>query len=101
LSSSTTFPIQWMLVFLARGGDSTITSQDWRVDIGIGAAASERIIVPDLALTADGSGDAGGAPFGFSFPCFVPVSSRLVARAASTLATDAENDLDIVIIGLN
>ena len=54
------------------------------LDIGIGAAASESVIIPDLlAGFAQDSGIEPG-PRSFTFPLYIPAGSRLAARAQST-----------------
>lgn len=58
-------------------------------DIGIGAAASEQVIVANLTCTFGGALNAAPAPTAFFFPIRIPAGTRVAARQQSTAATQA------------
>lgn len=68
----------------------TVASVGFLVDIAIGAAASEVVIVEDLTLISDAAADALQPGSIYMIPVSVPEGSRLAVRAqsASTDATD-------------
>ncbi|MGH8700059.1 MAG: hypothetical protein ACREVR_02630 [Burkholderiales bacterium] len=57
---------------------------DGLIDIGIGAAASEQVIVPNLLLSAVYEGGNGKY---FWFPLFIPKGTRLAARMQCSTAS--------------
>jgi hypothetical protein len=64
----------------------TATAQDYLVDIGIGPAGSEQVLVPNLLISRT-STSAGAAHY--SFPIAVPAGSRISARCQSGVASAA------------
>lgn len=60
---------------------SATAARDYLLDIGIGAAGSEHVLIPDL-IAGSGTGSiCRGAVY--RFPIFVPAGSRLAARCQS------------------
>ena len=79
-----------MIEFYNTAVASTATSQ--LTDIALGAASSERVVIPNLfsgnAGTSIGAQNAGNA---FFFPLFIPAGSRISARMQSLIASDTVN----------
>jgi hypothetical protein len=73
----------------------------WCLDIGIGGAGSEKVILPDLPLFSI-SGIAQMAPiFSPFFPISIPAGSRIAARASCYINTATVRLFDLVLYGLN
>lgn len=72
------------------------------LDIGIGAAGSEQVLVPNLRFNAkmDSTSTAGHTPAGMSpvFPISVPAGSRISARLQSAAAS-ATQSVRVVLLG--
>jgi hypothetical protein len=52
------------------------------VDIAIGAASSERVIIPNLiASSASDSASSSGNPYYYYFPIYIPAGTRISARS--------------------
>lgn len=56
------------------------------VDIGVGPAGSERVIVPNLNVWGADATAAGLNPHQFWFPVYIPAGSRIAARSQSVTA---------------
>jgi hypothetical protein len=57
------------------------------VDIGVGPAGQERVIVPNLNVWGADATAAGLNPHIFWFPVYIPAGSRIVARSQSVTAS--------------
>lgn len=85
LLASTTDDTYGMLVCINSNTTAT-TSRNSVVDIGIGAASSEVVLVPDLLAGNAAAYTAGG--IWYYFPLFIKAGTRISARAQSTETTD-------------
>jgi hypothetical protein len=85
LIASTAFDTQLVVVTL-HSSAVTNTNTSCLIDIGIGAASSESVVIPDLL-----GGYAGSISLarGYIFPLRIPSGSRLSARAASVQTTNS------------
>lgn len=91
LTTSMPLTMRWLLLMLARE-DATMTSQEWRLDIGRGASPNQYVICPDLLITTASSSDDIG-PKWWSIPLYCPEGDSLWVRCQSSLATAAEREL--------
>jgi len=73
-----------------------IISTRWSVDIATGAAASEVVLLPDVAVGVD-SGDEFFQERSHSFQVYIPTSTRLAARAASNNTTSGDRLIDVAV----
>lgn len=80
LIASTAYAVKGILIQPGTAG----AGLDYLIDIAIGAAASEVIIIPDL-MTGSGTGSISRQPPWF-FPIAIPAGSRISARSQCTLA---------------
>lgn len=81
------------------GGDFTIgTTSRYFIDVGIGPAGAERIIIPNIlqVLTTNGEGHISHGSF--MYPVHIPANTRIAIRSQSGVA-DPEN-IDIVLYGV-
>ncbi len=92
LTASMTNSCRWLILVI---GVATGTSQNFSIDVAIGAASSEQIIVPDLYYT---SGNSGPSVMVFQLPLAIPAGQRLAVRAASGGATQS---FEITAIGVD
>ena len=87
LIASTSFDAQLVLVHLSESAAGS-TNTSTLIDIGIGAASSESVLIPDmLAGWASTPSAAGGHPRHLILPLYVPAGSRLSARSQSVRTT--------------
>lgn len=99
VTPATTNPIRYLIVFhqAGDGGNSA-----WRLDIGIGGAGSEKVLVPDIVVQA-----ISGAPALYTeppvtaFPCSIPVGTRLAIRyQVSNPFFGTRDDLIVSLLGV-
>jgi hypothetical protein len=62
--------------------DTAFTDTNYLLDIGVGAAASETILIPDVMIAAE-----GGKGVFVTFPVTIPAGSRIAARCAANFAS--------------
>jgi len=76
--ASTAFDSTWMMLIVRGFG----TSRGFLLDLAIGAAASEKVIISNLLLGSSGNGCLPGT-YG-PFPISIPAGTRIAARLQST-----------------
>lgn len=96
LTAATTYDIRYMIV--QQTLVEFVTGAAWTIDIGIGAASSEKVLVPDLLGDSQGALQ-GPRPSTYSFPCYIPAGTRLSARFKAS-STALSGDLGIAVIGV-
>jgi hypothetical protein len=97
--ASTSAAYRGLIVMFGNNATNRSLVADYAVDIAIGAAASERVILPDLELKANGQDQVipqVWGPFFFNIPSGV----RLSARSSSTTTDAVERIIDVAILGL-
>lgn len=86
LIASTAFDAQMVLVHIQGSAVSGVNTSTL-IDIGIGAAASETVIIPNLLAGYAGAPSAQGFARHAMFPLYIPAGSRLSARSQSVRIT--------------
>jgi len=82
ITASTTAVAQWIAVLLIHGS-TTATSARWMVDLATGAAASEVVLIPDLAPSlGDTSNNVTFGAGAWPFLTYIASSTRIAARAS-------------------
>lgn len=83
LVASTTNPIRRLLLSVGDNG-SNARNVSWWIDLGIGAAGSEQVLVPNMqgTMLQGPSSFLGLSPMLWELPCFIPSGTRLAARCA-------------------
>lgn len=99
--ASTSFYHAQLIVCFSWQLNTSRTSCTWLVDVAIGAAGSEQVIIPDILIAADGTSDLVWPPVTLPFDVNIPEGSRLAIRARCSIndATDRTFDAGIVGIG--
>lgn len=100
-SSSTAVAHKGLLIGVGNNNNTAASSGSWLVDVGIGAAGSELVAVPDfrVAATTVESVTPSASPF---VPVSIPAGSRLAMRAQSNLSVDTtDRVLSFVLHGVS
>lgn len=99
LTAATTAPIRELLVSVGNRSNTALALAGYLLDIAIGAAASEQVIIPNLPITA-GSLSNEFAPHVFPpLSVNIPTGTRLSARAQSTTNNATDRLFDVVLYG--
>lgn len=83
LTAATTHPVKWLVVQLVWSVNLAGYVNLFAMDLAVGAAGAETILVPDLCqltFSASGPSAVGCAPYYYSFPLRIPSGVRLAAR---------------------
>ena len=101
MDATTANPMKMLALGIGGQGNFAITAHEQLVDIGIGAAGSEQVVVPDF-LIQGGQGVDVMAPF-FStwFPIAVPEGSRLAVRSQCSITDSTDRTYDAILYGLD
>lgn len=97
LIAATAMPYRWATVCITHVGGLAAVAR-WAVDIGVGGAGSEVVLLPDVFLSAGATADSNPAS-GLSIPLIVPVGTRLAARAQSNNTTATERNIEVIVHG--
>jgi hypothetical protein len=89
LVASTTYEAFGISILLAGLQTAASTNTRCLVDIGIGAAASEVVLIPDL-MCGNVAQEAAASGMGamYHFPLYIPAGSRLAARSQALVVSD-------------
>jgi hypothetical protein len=75
------------LLICVNSNTTTNNSRNTVIDIGVGAAASEIVLIPDLIGGNASNYNTGGGGVWYYFPVSIPAGTRVSARAQSTVTT--------------
>lgn len=90
LIATTTYASYGITIFLGNVGTVASTNERALVDIAIGAASSEVVIIPNLICgnAADLGAASGGGCAAYHFPIYIPSGVRLSATAQALIGSD-------------
>ena len=102
LTASSSAPTRWMMVQIQHSTNGGLAADTtYLLDIGIGAASSEVVLIPDLPVTIDSSG--GGVVFSnpwYSLPVDIPAGTRISARCQCSVTTAGDRAIDCAVVCL-
>lgn len=98
ISASVDLDIAWLCLAVMNQVNGVRTNATWLVDIGIGGAGSEKVMVPDILLSVHSAGDLVN-PCVVMVPVSIPTGSRLVARAQSSITDATDRLFDLIAYG--
>lgn len=100
LTASTTRPIRELVVALFHDGTFSSVGIVWKVDIGIGAAAAEAVVIPNLETYMTTS-ERLPMIQSYTIPVNVPAGARLAARAEATSNSSPSRLIDVAVYALS
>lgn len=101
ISSSTTNPMRWAVLMFgnqANAARANTANNSWTVDVAIGSAGNETIIVPDVFIGA-GAADSVVVPILVSIPTNIPSGTRVAVRAQCTINDATDRTFDFSMLG--
>lgn len=101
LTASSAYPHHALALCVGCQNNATPSAGRWLVDLAVGGAGSEQIILLDFPLSGGGSTSQGGpTPSFVVIPCSIPAGTRIAARARSSITTSPGRLIDLVLIGI-
>jgi hypothetical protein len=101
IDAATANPMRGFVLGLGNGVNTARTTTTWMIDVGVGGAGSEVVVISDLMACA-GSTEDTVTPIAFPFiPCSIPAGVRLVVRASCQTADATDKLLDAIIYGVD
>lgn len=100
LIASTSFDVGALVLAVGYKLQVIGSIQVWRVDVAIGAAGSEKVILVDVPLTVNSASDQLGLCLVGPFPVNIPAGSRVAARAQSSTIVAAACTIDLAAYGV-
>jgi hypothetical protein len=98
LVASTVHAAHWLQVLAGRENTIGGAINGWLLDIAVGAAASEVVLIPDLFFAGESTRDQ--AILSMGVPCDIPAGSRIAARCQSDNATVNQRELLVALLGV-
>jgi hypothetical protein len=99
ISAATTSPARWILVGISAPPTTSTTAATGFIDIGVGAAGVEGIIIPDIHWSVTSNEDINCA-MALCFPVNLPAGVRLAARyQATSISTASRPNITLTTFG--
>lgn len=98
LTASTTHDIRALILAVGSNKNTAGTTNKWLVDIAIGAAASEQVLISNLLMIA-GTDHPEPSLFG-AIPCVIPVGTRVSVRAQCSITDATDRKFAIAAYGI-
>lgn len=101
LVASSANPIKALALTVGYVLQTSTNTGRWFLDLAIGAAGSEQVIIPNLYFIVHPEIDGFASMFAGPFPIEIAAGTRLAARVQSQLIATAERDLDLAVYGID
>jgi hypothetical protein len=101
LTASSTYPIAALLVGVPNQNNATRSTGLYLLDIGIGGAGSEEVIVPDIQLHANAANDVIEPQLAGPFFVSIPAGTRIAARAQASITDATDRLFDCIVYGVS
>ena len=98
LIAATTHPYHWVCLSLTHEG-ALSAGTSYLVDLGIGGAGSEVVVVPNLAFYGGSTSDCMTGPV-VCFPLHIPAGTRVAARSSCGATTSPDRVTEAVLHGV-
>lgn len=100
LTASTTAPIRYLILCLQGQTNAVRTFSRFLIDVAIGAAASEVVLLQDIPAVASGNSDYV-VPTWAAFEVSIPAGSRIAVRAQASITDATDRLFDISLVGFS
>lgn len=98
ITSATSRPIRWLVLCIGNMNNSARQDTVGYLDIAIGAAGSEQVIVPNIPIGQDSGADMCWPAY-VSFPIDIPAGSRIAARTSWNFTDATDRLIDLIVLG--
>jgi hypothetical protein len=100
ITSSTTSDLSALVLGFGNQVNAVRTDCTWLVDVGVGTAGSEVVIIADMLVQAEAADDALSPAFSPTFPVSIPASSALSVRAQCSINDATDRLFDVALYGV-
>ena len=100
LIASTVRPVQCLILAFGTQLNTARVDNRWLVDIGIGAATSEQILIPDISIRSNVGADIITPLNSSPFFLDIPAGTRVAARAQSDSIDATDRLFDLIAYGV-
>lgn len=100
ITAATTQPIKWLLAAFTAGANAALADSSSLIDIAVGAASSEVVIIPDILMGKQLASDVLTPQLFGPVPVDIPEGTRLAVRAQCSTATAADRVFDCALYGI-
>jgi len=90
-----------VLLMLNNEGVFSLVDAQFMIDLGVGAAGSEKIVIPDVYMTQNGVCDVVFSGLVGALPVNIPGGSRIAARCQSSSGAGNGRNIGLSIIGFD
>jgi hypothetical protein len=97
--ASTDVPIR-ALIPVVLNGNAAYSDADWLIDIGVGAAAAEVVLVPNLPAGSSAAADLVTPSTWPPIPVDVPAGTRIAARSQCSITDASDRKFSFALIGV-
>lgn len=101
ITASTNAPMTGLILAIGNQHNTVRSSQSWLLDVAIGGAGSEQIVLPNLAFNASTSPDIVTPQTYGPLPLSIPAGSRIAARSQSDGIDATDRLFDVVVYGFS
>ncbi len=100
ITTSSEFHINELCVFITESVNnaSSLTTGGYLMDIGVGAAVSEVIVIPDMHFHAHSSPDSMLPYYLGNFPVSIPPATRISVNLQSSVTNAADRPVNVILI---
>ncbi len=100
LVAASSFDVSQIMIAFGNQANSARTSGSYKIDIGIGSAGNEQVIIPKIYLAAHSVSDQLGVGAVGPFPVAIPAGSRVAVRDQSDITDATDRLIDVVVYGM-
>ena len=101
ISAALTHPTKYLVVMVGSRNNTVIGADIFALlDIAVGGAGSEQVVVPDLFIQANASTDAYGRCW-ICLPLTLKAGERVAARLQSNSTDATDRLIDVALLGIN
>lgn len=97
---ATPSPIGAISLSVGNNKDVARVFAPFQVDIGIGAAGAEQVVIPDLVFSAEPGDDLIFPSTTWPMPVAIPAGTRIAARCRSSITGAGDRTLDVIVHGV-
>ena len=101
LVAATASPIRQILICIGNQGNNVRSAASWLLNIGVGPAGQEHVILADMTLESETVADLMQPPVLGPFPVAIPSGSRIAARAQCNISDATDRLFDVAVYGVN